>query len=151
MVIARASGQDAGHSQACPLFDMCSLPAFLPPIDITCTDFHRLVSLSGAIAGREPHLATFLSGEIARATIRDEWDKSGYVSMESLVRFRDNVTREQHSARLVYPRQALSEGDSLLSVLSWTGAALLGLSEGHSIAWQAGNGLMRSLTVLRVD
>ena len=122
----------------------------LPPIIVSGIDFNRLDRLASAAAGTLPRTADFLAREIARATIAPSgFILRGVVTMGSQVEFRDDVTGQARTINLVYPDQAdLAEGR--LSVLSPVGAALIGLSVGQSIEWEAPNGGWRSLTVLSV-
>jgi len=92
-------------------------------------------------------LVDFLRRELARATVvASEQVPRHVATMNSRVRYRDNNSGQVFTISLVYP----GEEDSLLgriSVLSPTGAALLGLSEGQTIEWVSIDRRRRSLTL----
>jgi regulator of nucleoside diphosphate kinase len=129
---------------------MTNLRKELPPITLTGFDFERLDRLAIAAAERFPRTADFLAREIARANIAPSgFVLRGLVTMGSTLEYRDDVTRQVRTVTLVYPDQAdMAEGK--VSVLSPVGAALVGLSVGHSIEFQTPADGWRSLTVLRV-
>lgn len=120
--------------------------ANLPPIFVTTTDFDRLRVLSQASSDA----AEFLAREIDRARlIEPEAVTKGLVTMNSRVRYRDDVTGQERAVKLVYPNEAdISAGR--LSVLTPVGAALIGMTAGQSIEWESPSGGVRSLTVLEV-
>jgi regulator of nucleoside diphosphate kinase len=69
--------------------------------------------------------------------------------MGSLVSFRDDTTGQVREVILTYPDRAdIAAGR--VSVLTPIGAALIGLSNGQTINWQAPAGDWRPLTVLSV-
>jgi regulator of nucleoside diphosphate kinase len=118
----------------------------LPPIFVTTTDFDRLRGLSQA----STHPAEFLAREIGRARlIEPEAAGDKLVTMNSRVRYRDDVTGQERAVTLVYPGEADIESGRL-SVLTPVGAALIGLSAGQSIEWESPTGGVRSLTVIEV-
>ncbi|MDQ8732674.1 nucleoside diphosphate kinase regulator [Bradyrhizobium sp. LHD-71] len=122
----------------------------LPPIAITASDSERLSRLIDALAEKYPETTDFLAREIERAQIlpADEVPP-GLVVMGSDVTFRDDATGEVRRATLVYPAEAdIAAGK--ISVLSPIGAALIGMSVGHSIETQTPSGGSRTLTVLNV-
>lgn len=122
----------------------------LPPITLTGNDFERLNRLAEAAATTFPRTADFLAREIARATIAsDDHALRGVVTMGATVEYRDDTTGQVRTIVLAYPDQA-DLGAGKISVLSPVGAALIGLSVGQSIEWQAPAGEWRSLTVLKV-
>lgn len=122
----------------------------LPPIAITSGDCERLTRLVDAAAAKYPATSDFLAGELERAQILSPNEVlPGLVMMGSDVTFRDNISNDVRRAKLVYPADAdLAAGR--LSVLSPTGAALIGLSVSQSIEFQTPSGGWRSLTVLQV-
>jgi regulator of nucleoside diphosphate kinase len=122
----------------------------LPPITLTTADSERLSRLVDAAAETFPRTADFLGREIDRAQIIDRSQVlPGLVTMESEVEFRDDVTDQIRTVRLVYPDEADVTAHKI-SVLTPVGAALIGLSVGQSIEWQTPGGGWRSLTVLAV-
>ena len=124
--------------------------AELPPITLTNSDFDRLDRLAAAAAATFPRTADFLSREIARANVVPSAHAlPGLVTMGATVEFRDDITGQVRTVTLVYPDQA-DVANGRISVLTPIGAALIGLSTGQSIEWQAPAGDWRSLTVLHV-
>lgn len=118
----------------------------LPPISVTTADFDRLRTLSQASS----HAGEFLAREIDRARlIEPEAATADLVTMNTRVRYRDDVTGQERTVVLVYPADSdISAGR--VSVLTPIGAALIGLSTGQSIEWESPTGGVRSLTVLQV-
>ena len=122
----------------------------LPPITLTTADSERLSRLADAAVDTFPRTADFLGREINRAQVIDRSEAlPGLVMMESDVEFRDDVTGQVRTIRLVYPQDA-DMNAGRMSVLTPVGAALIGLSAGQSIEWQTPTGGRRSLTVLSV-
>jgi regulator of nucleoside diphosphate kinase len=120
--------------------------ANLPPISVTTTDFDRLRALAQA----STLAAEFLAREIDRTRlIEPEAAGDKLVTMNSRVRYRDDVTGQERTVTLVYPGEADIEAGRL-SVLTPVGAALIGLSTGQSIEWMSPSGGVRSLTVTGV-
>lgn len=120
----------------------------LPDIVLTRRDADRLDSLIDAFdLFRSGPTGAFLLQEIARARIVDA-PAPGVVAMGSLVTFRDETGR-MTTARLVYPAEAMGV-EGTVSVLTPAGAALLGLGEGQSIAYEGPGGRRKRLTVLQV-
>ena len=122
----------------------------LPPITLTTIDADRLSRLVDAAGDTFPRTADFLAREINRAQVIDNsLTLPGLVTMDCDVEFRDEVTGQIRTVRLVYPQEAdVTAGK--ISVLTPVGAALIGLSTGQSIEWQTPTGGWRSLTVLAV-
>jgi regulator of nucleoside diphosphate kinase len=128
--------------------DLRPMPA---SIVVTARDKDRLFQVVDLfLAQRYDILVDFLRRELARAkVVASEQVPRDIATMNSRVRYRDNETGEVFTVSLVYP----GEEDSLLgrvSVLSPTGAALLGLSEGQSIEWTTIGARRRNLTLLSV-
>jgi regulator of nucleoside diphosphate kinase len=120
-------------------------------IVVTERDKDRLFQVVDLLlARRYDVLVDVLRHALARATVvAPERVPRSIATMNSRVRYRDNETGEVFTVSLVYP----DEEDSLLgrvSVLSATGAALLGLSEGRSIEWTTIGTHRRNLTLLSV-
>lgn len=118
----------------------------LPPIAVTTTDFDRL----RALAQVHSDAARFLAREIERARLIEPEDAGErLVTMNARVRYRDDVTGQERTVTLVYPGEAdISAGR--VSVLTPIGAALIGMTAGHSIEWGSPSGGVRSLTVVEV-
>ena len=120
-----------------------------PTIKLVSSDAQRLSSLADSISSANPYVAEFLSGEIKRATLVDAAEAINVVTMHSWVEFRYDLTNRVKKVQLVYPAEAdISQGK--ISVTTSIGAALVGLSEGQSIAWRTSLGARRGLTVLKV-
>lgn len=111
---------------------------------------HR--SLSHAALIGSDHTAEdgdFLLQELDRATkVPEAVLPADVVRLGSLVRFRDE-TGAVRTLRLVLDRAALRLPDTI-SVLTKTGAALLGLREGQSLAWIDPETGLCSVTILEV-
>jgi regulator of nucleoside diphosphate kinase len=69
--------------------------------------------------------------------------------MRSLVRYRQDDSGKICRATLVYPVEADTSNDRI-SVLTPVGAALVGLSEGRLMPYEASDGTIESVTVLEV-
>jgi regulator of nucleoside diphosphate kinase len=123
----------------------------LPEIRIHTRDFARLDHLLGTLgSGRLPKAADFLLQELSRATVVDGAEiGAGTVTMHARVLFRDEDSGRTRSVRLVYPSERDASGDAL-SVLTPLGAALIGLAEGQSIAFDGPDGARRRVTVVAV-
>jgi len=120
----------------------------LPPITVTADDFDRLLPLARAAARAMPEVAVYLLGELDRAAVADTVPPRT-VAMGSTVTYRAHDSSARRRVTLVYPDAAnLAEGR--LSILTPVGAALLGLSEGQSIAWRTPDGETRTLVVEEV-
>jgi regulator of nucleoside diphosphate kinase len=119
----------------------------LPPISVVTTDFDRLRLLAQA----PTDAAKFLAREIERAhLIEPEEAGERLVTMNTRVRYRDDVTGQERTVTLVYPGEAdISAGR--VSVLTPVGAALIGMTAGQSMEWESPSGGLRSLTVLAVN
>jgi len=123
----------------------------LPTIILMRRDHDRLTNIVQALSLRsQPALADFLDQEISRARVVDPADMPKNVAtMGSHVVYRDDDTGKERTVVLVYP----IDEDSVtgrLSVLSPLGTALLGLSEGQSIAWTTRDGRQRRVSLLSV-
>jgi regulator of nucleoside diphosphate kinase len=123
----------------------------LPPITISVVDYGRLSWIATAgIHSQRYTVAEMLADELNRAMIAAPGAICpDIVTMHSEVEYQDNVTGEVRRITLVYPgEEDLDAGR--VSILTKIGAALIGLSEGQSIEWQAPTGGRRGLTVRRV-
>lgn len=123
----------------------------LPEITMTRHDLDRLDTLlSDAVLSRLGALGEFLLNEITRARIINDGDvPSTLVTMGTTICFRDEESGRVSVTRLVYPHEAIAE-EQAVSVLTPVGAALIGLSEGQSIAYETPDGRLKTLTVLKV-
>jgi regulator of nucleoside diphosphate kinase len=121
------------------------------PIVVTSRDRERLAQVIDLFAAqRYDVLVAFLSRELDRAAVvAPEGVPRDVATMNSRVRYRDDVTGEVYTASLVYPGQE----DGVLgriSVLSAPATALIGLREGQSIGWRTFDGEARRVTLLKV-
>jgi regulator of nucleoside diphosphate kinase len=121
-----------------------------PNIVVSHRDQDRLTTLATGALGRFPDVAKELLIEMDRAeTMAVDAIPASVVQMGSWVVFRtdDGQTRRH---RLVFPGDAdIAAGK--ISILTPIGAALIGLSEGQSIAWETRDGKARRLTVVSVE
>ncbi|WP_457092261.1 GreA/GreB family elongation factor [Microvirga sp. P5_D2] len=123
----------------------------LPPVTISTGDYDRLAFLASFSMNspQDRPAAAMLANELIRATVLTPRAIPPCVAtMHSGLEYRDDVTLDIRCATLVFPDEDDREADCV-SVLSPEGAALIGLSEGQSIAWRTSKG-WRSLTLLRV-
>lgn len=122
----------------------------LPPITLIPEDRDRLEGLALASLDRFPQTADYLIREVERAHIVEANDETLFVRMGSRVTFRDDTTGQVREVILTYPDRAdIAAGR--VSVLTPIGAALIGLSKGQTINWQAPAGDWRPLTLLSVE
>jgi len=120
-----------------------------PPITITTADYERLFNLLES-PQLVPAVGDYLLGELERARVIAPEDVAPTVAtMESRLVFRNESTGDIRTAMLVYPgAEDIAEGR--ISVVTPVGAALLGLSEGQSIAFETRAGETRVLTLVQV-
>ncbi|MBD9478423.1 nucleoside diphosphate kinase regulator [Pseudoxanthomonas sp. PXM02] len=113
------------------------LPPSLPPLIVSSRDLSRLEALLDTPVLRRHPAALALMDELNRADVRTPDDMpDNVVTMHSRVECEDELTGEHHRLTLVYPHEANVE-TGLVSVLAPVGSALLGLSVGQTIDWQA--------------
>lgn len=120
----------------------------MPAILVGAQDQQRLTMLALDALQRAPDVATELLAEMERAEVVNAVPSS-VVQMGSRVTFVADDGQER-SVALVYPGQA-DIGAGRISILTPIGTALIGLSEGQSIAWTTRDGRRRRLAVLRVE
>lgn len=110
----------------------------LPPsLIVSSRDFDRLEALLESPALRQQPAAIALMDELSRAEVRPpEQIPDTVITMHSTVDFIDEMTGEHHHLTLVYPNEADVEKGHV-SVLAPVGSALLGLSLGQTIHWEA--------------
>ncbi|MDX9859726.1 MAG: nucleoside diphosphate kinase regulator [Rhodospirillales bacterium] len=123
----------------------------LPPIVLAWREHARLSYLAGLVWSRFPEFSDFLMRELDRATlVLPERIGRGTVTMGSRVEFAYTDTGIRQVVTLVFPvDEDVRTGK--ISVLTPVGAALIGLSEGQTIAFRTLRGQERSLTVIKVD
>ncbi len=121
-----------------------------PPLVIGEVDHRHLISLAIAMEKRVPDVSEALLAELDRAKIVPQHKvPERTVRMGSAVRFQTNGTGERH-VTLVLPGEANIDAGRI-SVMTPIGAALIGLSTGQSIRWQARDGREQELTILGVE
>ncbi|MEE7546674.1 nucleoside diphosphate kinase regulator [Xanthomonas sp. Kuri4-1] len=127
---------------------MPSRQSGLPPSLIVSTrDLARLEAMLESPALSRHPAAVALSAELGRAQILPpEQIPDTVVTMHSRVECEDAAQGETHTLTLVYPHEADVERGRV-SVLAPVGSALLGLSVGQSIDWQAPAGRALRLRV----
>ena len=119
-----------------------------PDIVINAQDYRRLSNLLAVQRDRFGEAAFALQAELNRARIMPIVPPH-VVQMGSTVEFRSDVA-PQKPVILVFPQEAdISAGR--ISILTPIGAALIGLSPGQSIHWEARDGAVRELAVIRVE
>jgi regulator of nucleoside diphosphate kinase len=126
------------------------LAARRPPLLLARSE--RCVLERAAIEGllNAPRLAGALLDELRRAhVIDDEAIGPDVVRLGSRVTFREGPRGDPRTVRLIAPMQ-VDRGADDASVLSSTGAALLGLRAGQSILWADRVGGEQVLTVVSV-
>ncbi|MFK3650077.1 nucleoside diphosphate kinase regulator [Lysobacter enzymogenes] len=118
-----------------------------PPLIVSRLDCERLEELleSPQAAGLDTR---GLRRELERAQLREPAQMpADAITMNSVIRFRDEDSGEEREATLVYPRDADGSAQRI-SILAPVGTALLGLRVGASIQWPLPGGRHVSLRVL---
>ena len=127
------------------------LPPSPPALVVSSRDFARLEALLDTPALRRHPAALALMDELNRAEVREpENMPDNVVTMHSRVECSDELSGETHRLTLVYPNEADVEKGHV-SVLAPVGSALLGLSIGQSIDWNAPGGRALRLRVTAID
>lgn len=112
----------------------------LPPITVSSRDLARLEQLLDSPGLRHVPAALALGVELERATVLPpERMPTDVVTMNSTVHCVDELSGEHHHLTLSYPNEA-DVAHHRVSVLAPVGSALLGLSVGSVIDWQAPGG-----------
>ena len=125
-------------------------PSQLPPIVVSSRDFNRLEQLLDSPGLRRHPAAIALMEELNRADILPpDQIPDGLVTMHSTVECEDEIAGGKHVLTLVYPHEANVDSGQV-SVLAPVGSALLGLSLGQSIDWNAPDGRPLRLRVTAI-
>lgn len=119
-----------------------------PDIVISAEDYRRLSNLLAVHRHRFAEVGFALQAELDRARIMPIVPPH-VVQMGSTVEFRSDVA-PQKPVTLVFPQEA-DISAARISILTPIGAALIGLSPGQSIHWEARDGAVRELAVIRVE
>ncbi|MBD9369389.1 nucleoside diphosphate kinase regulator [Xanthomonas sp. XNM01] len=123
----------------------------LPPsIIVSSRDLARLEALLDSPALSRHPAALALMDELNRADVLPpERVPADVVTMHSQVECEDTSSGERHVLTLVYPNEADVDRHRV-SILAPVGSALIGLSVGQSIVWDAPGGRPLNLTVRSV-
>lgn len=120
-----------------------------PPLIISSFDLERIEQLLASNAYRNLPGIDALQNELGRATVvAPEEIPPGVITMNSAVRFVDEISNTEYGMTLAYP--APSNPPDAVSILAPVGSALLGLSVGQSISWQGPGGRPLKLRILDV-
>jgi regulator of nucleoside diphosphate kinase len=117
-----------------------------PAIVIGQSEHEKLTRLAEGLVARNQAVAEGLLAELDRARlVADARMRDDVVRMGSTLRYVTD-TGEARTVTLVYPGEADIELGKV-SILTPIGAALIGLSPGQTIDWQARDGRVHRLTV----
>lgn len=121
-----------------------------PSIVLTARDSERLTAFAAVQNGQLADVCRILALEIERAMIVEpEKVPPDVVTMNTRVAVRDEGTGRTRVYTLVYPGdEDISIGN--LSILTPVGTALIGLSEGETLAWTTRDGQEKELTVVEI-
>jgi len=121
-----------------------------PPVHITGQDFGRLdVLLTHHSAKASSSTLEFLRNELERARlVNNEEITTPFVRIGSHVLF---VDERGKTYRLTLTLAESGERPDHISVLTPVGAALLGISQGHSISYETRDKRIKTLTVLEIS
>ena len=121
-----------------------------PPLTLVDAEADLLADLALVLEPQSPELARLVLEEIDRADILTAREISpATVRIGSEVEFVNEGSGRTHRVRLVLPFEAdISQG--AISVMTFAGAGLIGLSEGQSNSWPDGNGRDRRFRVNQV-
>ena len=121
-----------------------------PPLVIGEIDHRNLISLALAMEKASPDVSEALLAELDRARVVSQGKvPARTVRMGSTVVFRTNGTSPRRIT-LVLPGEA-DIATGRISVMTPIGAALIGLSAGQSILWQARDGREQELSIVSVE
>lgn len=122
-----------------------------PPILLSATDAARLDALVESKAWASTPAAQALQVELLRAEVRPPAQMpADVVGMQSTVECEDEHSGSRHRLTLVYPPDA-DAAAGRISILAPVGSALLGLSVGQHIDWDAPGGRRLRLRVIAVE
>lgn len=122
-----------------------------PPIVVSSRDLARLEQMLESPALRGNLAAEALAEELNRAeVVAPEQMPADVVDMHSTVECEDELSGERRKLTLVFPAEA-DVDSGRVSVLAPVGSALLGLSVGQSIDWEAPGGRKLRLRVAAIS
>ncbi|WP_146908891.1 nucleoside diphosphate kinase regulator [Arenimonas daejeonensis] len=123
----------------------------LPPITVSSRDLARLEQLLDSPGLRHVPAAIALGRELERAAVLAPEDMPpDVVTMNSTVSCVDELSGDHHRFTLAYPADA-DVASHRVSVLAPVGSALLGLSIGSVIDWQAPGGRALRVRLTAID
>ncbi len=121
-----------------------------PPLIVSKAEHAKLIMIAELSMRASPAVAEELLTEMERAEIVDDHTMPvDVVRMGSIVEFRSD-SAQNGRVTLVYPHDA-DIALNKVSVLTPIGAALIGLSIGHSINWLTPDAREHELTILNVE
>lgn len=121
-----------------------------PPITVSNLERSKLIMIAELAMRTSPAVAEELLAEMERAEVIDDHIMpANVVRIGSTVEFRSD-SAQNGRVTLVYPYDA-DIALNKVSVLTPIGAALIGLSIGHSINWRTPDGREHELTILNVE
>ena len=121
-----------------------------PAIVIGQTEHAKLARLAEAAENRQPEVAEELLRELDRARlVPDAKVRDDVVRMGSTLSYVTD-TGDARTVTLVYPGEADIE-TGRISIMTPIGTALIGLSPGQNISWEARDGRVHRLTVETVS
>jgi regulator of nucleoside diphosphate kinase len=120
-----------------------------PDIFLSTQDFDALSRLVGDMPAEG--VAGLLQQELERAIVCEPGDRpNGAAPLHRWLHYIDGRSPESRRIQIVLPHEADIDAGKV-SVLSHVGAGLIGLVEGHTIAWTDPSGAERSLTPVMIE
>ena len=120
-----------------------------PDIFLSAQDHETLSRLVGDMPAEG--VAGLLQEELERAVICEPGDRpKGAAPLYRWLHYVDGRASEPRRIQIVLPHEADIDAGKV-SVLSHVGAGLIGLVEGHTIAWTDPSGAERSLTPVLIE
>lgn len=120
-----------------------------PDIFLSAKDHETLSRLVGDMPAEG--VAGLLQEELERAVICEPGDRpKGAAPLHRWLHYVDGRGSEPRRIQIVLPHEADIDAGKV-SVLSHVGAGLIGLVEGHTIAWTDPSGAERSLTPVLIE
>jgi regulator of nucleoside diphosphate kinase len=121
----------------------------LPAIVLRSDDFDALDRLVGDLPGAGP--AGLLQQELDRAKVCEPAAMpKNVVTLNRWLHYSDDHSPEVRRVQLVLPKEADIDAGRV-SILSFVGAGLIGLKEGQTISWPGPSGVMRKLTLVKLE
>lgn len=121
----------------------------LPTIFLSAEDHDQLSRLVGDLEGEGP--AGLLQYELDRAIVCEDGELPPLaIGLNRWLHYVDDKRPEARRVRIVLPKEADIDSGSV-SVLSYVGSGLIGLTEGKAIDWPDQTGAIRRLTPILVE